>query len=435
MDGQRGTSLSRTAQAFCSFLHSRKALSLGHRMRRDSMPLLILLLLLPCFQALRAQDVTGYGRDHPDWQTAMGLWREFCDEFCDRFYREIHSRELNDSLVNLDPSEFGARFRGLQSSAGDPSMEDTVAGWSGHARMSPYEVLEYAIPAVAQKQDPFSGYISSRDSRIIEELRLAPRGNVGMTLERNGENELVCYPYPSGAAEQAGLRFGDVLLAVDGEPMQGASHWEAALSILGDPGTDVEFLVRHANGQQETVSIKRVEPVPSQIEMETTLVGVTLKVRNFQEGAAQALRSALNTLEPGKRLTIDLRANQGGELQGAVLAASLFLPESAPIGYLEKRDGKQSFVSGNPVFYEAGLITLVVDGKTASGAELFAAALLAAPDLDVLVYGGPTYGKAVVVERVRLPSGGFLDVTSGRLLDPKGRSWNATGIATGLADE
>jgi carboxyl-terminal processing protease len=148
----------------------------------------------------------------------------------------------------------------------------------------------------------------------------------------------------------------------------------------------------------------------------------------FTESAGAELHAALERLTAAgaTRVEIDLRGCPGGSLEGALDAASVLLAEGAPLAEIVDEDGDVSLRRGRGGAFVALPIELVVDGATASAAEVFAAALL--DNARASVRGGPTYGKGVMhVVRVDASGTAWL-ASNGRVLSPAGREIDRVGV-------
>jgi carboxyl-terminal processing protease len=197
--------------------------------------------------------------------------------------------------------------------------------------------------------------------------------------------------------------------------------------ILGVPGSKVTLRILRDGRPMQFELVRRtfaLHPVHARLEHG---VGV-LRLDAFSRGTASASAAALRRLrqQGAKALVLDLRANPGGLLDQAVGVASLFLPKGSsvvslagahkPLRILYSTGGGDSVIP----------LAVLVDGASASASEVVAGALKDHGRASVI--GEPTYGKSLVQEIVRLPSGAALKLTVARYLTPAGVDISRNGV-------
>jgi carboxyl-terminal processing protease len=238
--------------------------------------------------------------------------------------------------------------------------------------------------------------------------------------------------FDNGPAKKAGLVPDDVIIAVDGRATEGQSIDQVATWVRGEAGTTVELKVRHGtDGPERTVKIVRadvpVEPVAWTMVPGTRTALVSLE--QFSNGAADDVVKALKAAREGgaQRVVLDLRDNPGGYVNEAVGVASQFL--SGGLVYIERdANGKetQHAVSPNGAATDLPLVVLV-DGNTASSAEIVAGAIQDAGRAKIV--GETTFGTGTVLSEFDLSDGSALRVGTVEWLTPKGREIWHNGIA------
>jgi carboxyl-terminal processing protease len=233
-------------------------------------------------------------------------------------------------------------------------------------------------------------------------------------------------------AEKAGLVSGDVIFKVDEHFTEGASMDQVATWVRGEAGTSVEVTVRRGtDGPERTVKIVRAD-VPVQPVQWTLVPGTKVAqiyLEQFSSGAADDVVKALkDAREAGaQRIVLDLRGNPGGYVNEAVGVASQFL--TSGIVYIERdADNKQTEhpVTPNGVAIDLPLVVLV-DGNTASSAEIVAGALQ--DNGRAKIVGETTFGTGTVLGEFDLSDGSALRVGTTEWLTPKGRQIWHEGIA------
>ena len=256
---------------------------------------------------------------------------------------------------------------------------------------------------------------------------------IGVRIEPdNAGRPRIVGVFDNGPAKKAGLVPDDVIVAVDGRATEGQSIDQVATWVRGEAGTTVELKVRHGtDGPERTVKIVRadvpVEPVAWTMVPGTRTALVSLE--QFSNGAADDVVKALKAARDGgaQRVVLDLRDNPGGYVNEAVGVASQFL--SGGLVYIERdANGKETQhpVSPNGAATDLPLVVLV-DGNTASSAEIVAGAIQDAGRAKIV--GETTFGTGTVLSEFDLSDGSALRVGTVEWLTPKGREIWHNGIA------
>jgi carboxyl-terminal processing protease len=257
---------------------------------------------------------------------------------------------------------------------------------------------------------------------------------IGVQLEEKNGEVVVAAPIDGSPAEEAGISSDDVLLAVDGESVRGDEVSEVVEKVKGPEGTSVEVTLRH-DGERRTYELQRAEidsPVASWALIPGTNVGLVL-LSSFSDDSAQELQNAFEEAKAAgaRRFILDLRNNPGGRLDQAVEMAGYFLePES--VVYIRKDasgEREEIKVEGDPESTEAPL-AVVVDGGTASSAEILAGTLR---DNDrAPVVGETTFGTGTVLSEFVLSDGSSILLGVAEWLTPDGDFIRNTGITPDL---
>jgi carboxyl-terminal processing protease len=152
------------------------------------------------------------------------------------------------------------------------------------------------------------------------------------------------------------------------------------------------------------------------------------RLADFSEGVHGAVRRTVRKLERqgAQGLVLDLRGNGGGLLQEAVSVASVFLPEGETVVSTESRSQGQAVYRTKGGNLPSLPIVVLIDGNTASAAEILTAAL--ADDAGSTVVGARSYGKGVFQQEIGLSNGGALKLTVGEYFTPEGKNLAGHGI-------
>jgi carboxyl-terminal processing protease len=238
--------------------------------------------------------------------------------------------------------------------------------------------------------------------------------------------------FDESPAKKAGIVPDDVILEVDGRPTEDAGIDQVAGWVRGEAGTTVKLKVRRgADGPERTVEIVRAD-VPIHPVSWTLIPGTKtalIRLEQFSSGAADEVVETLKTAraDGAQRVVLDLRGNPGGYVNEAVGVASQFL--SSGLVYIQRNaadERTEHSVTPNGVATDLPLV-VVVDGTTASSAEILAGALQDAGRAKVV--GETTFGTGTVLSEYDLSDGSALRVGTVEWLTPKGRRIWHEGIA------
>lgn len=289
-------------------------------------------------------------------------------------------------------------------------------------------VIEWGIRAMLDRVDPFTVYYPEEETGDLKEMTTGKYAGIGSVIRyyRKEDRVMISEPMEDSPAVEAGVKAGDLIMAIDGEDMKGKSTQEVSKLLRGDAGSTFELTVKRM-GVDEPLAFKItrrniVMPSVPYYGMLDDSVGYVYFAR-FVTGCARDVRRAIVDLkgQGARSLVLDLRGNPGGPLNEAVEVINLFVPRGKKVVYTK---GKLSSV--NTEYYTTGEpldaripLAVLVDGTTASSAEIVSGAL---QDLDrAVIIGGRTYGKGLVQMIREVPYNGSLKVTTSRYYIPSGR--------------
>ncbi len=255
---------------------------------------------------------------------------------------------------------------------------------------------------------------------------------VGLSVTEVPRGLRVANAFPKSPAREAGIRQGDLIVAVDGRSIAGESAELATAQIKGKPGTEVTLTVEPELGKgKRDYRLTRAElEVPEVIGRMREAGGENVayvQLLGFSEGASETLEEELGKLdeEGAEGLILDLRGNGGGRLDEAVLTSSLFVEDGTIVTTKRRNGGDNSLEAVGDALPERPIVVLI-DNDTASASEILTAAL---QDSDLAtVVGETSFGKGTFQEIIPLDNGGALDLTVGEYLTRGGESVNGKGI-------
>lgn len=294
--------------------------------------------------------------------------------------------------------------------------------------LSPDEIYRRtALGLIAELGDPNSQYLTPERLKRLRESATGTYSGVGMSLDPRDGWLVVTHVRVGTPAERAGIAIGDRLVEIDGHSMRGWTLAEGITALRGAPGTRVSLRIQHGS---------MTARIPLQVEREeihvsavtrATLIGRDigyLLVSTFNDSTAHDVARTVDSLVTAGAhgLIIDVRGNPGGLLSQGVEVADLFLDAGAKIASTKGRQpaANADFVDKAPQRWPGRPIIVLVNGNTASAAEVFAGALQD-NDRAVLV-GRQTYGKGSAQNVLQLEDGGALKLTNARWFTPLGRS-------------
>jgi carboxyl-terminal processing protease len=258
--------------------------------------------------------------------------------------------------------------------------------------------------------------------------------NRGLLIER---------VFNSSPAARAGLKAGDVIVAVDGRRLAPLSAEAATALIRGLPGTDVQLGIQappssthsHAGALHDIKITRAVVSEPVVESLTKTVHGVKLGVvalASFSPGSHVEVREAVERerREHVRGIVFDLRGNGGGLVEEAQLIASIFIPKGETIVTTRGRAVPTQVLVATGDSIPASIpVVVLVDANTASSSEIVTAALQ--DHHRATVVGTQTFGKGVFQEEQPLSNGGALDITVGEYFTPNGRNLGGGGVKQG----
>ncbi|MDW8480039.1 MAG: S41 family peptidase [Xanthomonadales bacterium] len=263
---------------------------------------------------------------------------------------------------------------------------------------------------------------------------------VGLELVRREDGRVgVLATIDGGPASRADVRAGDLIAAIDGEAIAaGTAIGEVIARLRGPPGSEVGLtLEREGRDGLLMVRLKRERIRVGSVRAEPLGEDVLyLRVAQFHEGTAGEIRRALERrLGSGGRslagLVLDLRQNPGGLLHVAVEVADLFLEAGVVVRLVGRHAGQSAEFSAGPGDLLAGVpIAVLIDGGTASAAEIVAAALRDRGRARLI--GEPSFGKGSVQTIVPLSEREAIKLTTARLHAPGGQVLDGSGLEPDL---
>ncbi len=295
------------------------------------------------------------------------------------------------------------------------------------------ELIQGAISGMLQSLDPHSSYLTEDMFKELQVETKGEFGGLGIEITLDGGILTVVSPIEDTPAFKAGIKPGDKIIKINGEPTKNITLHTAVQQMRGPKGTKVTLtIMREGFKKLKDFSITRDIIHVHSVKKQSLEPGYGyVKIVSFQETTDTDLMAAIKDLETGdnhlKGLVLDLRNDPGGLLDQAVKVSNLFIDKGL-IVYTDGRvkDQRMEFrASPSGTHYKFKIAVLINEGS-ASASEIVAGAL---QDHDrALVLGTKSFGKASVQTIIPLDNGSGLRLTTAYYYTPKGRHIQKTGI-------
>ena len=279
------------------------------------------------------------------------------------------------------------------------------------------QLMDGAFSGVTDAIDEFSYYVPPAQMAAYKSFTDVEDNGIGVILTKRFGYAYVVSAVPGSPAATAGIERGDFIEKIDGQPLQKLAVWQVRerlhsskplrLSVIrGGQTKRDEFIVTPATFHPVALVSRSYGPI------------AYIKVPYFEKGSAAQLRTALDNLRKNgtRKLIIDVRGNAGGDIDEAITSADELL-SSGLITSLEGRRLEAKKWQADRATDFDGDVEVLTDASTASGAEIFAAAIHG--NNRGKVVGITTYGKSIVQRFIPLPSGGGVYMTVGHYTTPE----------------
>jgi carboxyl-terminal processing protease len=322
-----------------------------------------------------------------------------------------------DTYKQLDL--FGAVFEKVRAEYVDDVSDDSL--------------IESAINGMLTSLDPHSNYLNMKN---FDDMKVQTRGEFGgLGIEVSMENGIVkvVSPIDDTPAARAGLKPGDLITHLDGEPVQGMTLPEAVEKMRGPVSSEIKLTIRREGREPFDIKLVRatikIQSVRSHLEGDNIAY---IRITTFNEQTDVGLNNAMKNLkqQAGNKLlgvVLDLRNDPGGLLDQAVAVADAFLDKGEIVSTRGRRSEDAQRYDARPGDIAAGLpMVVLINGGSASASEIVAGALQ--DHHRAILLGTRSFGKGSVQTIIPLPGHGAMRLTTARYYTPSGRSIQAKGI-------
>lgn len=292
------------------------------------------------------------------------------------------------------------------------------------------KLMHSAIRGLLLDLDPHSTYFDKEDAEAFDEQATGAYDGVGVELLQQPDNTLrVIAPIDDTPAAKAGIKSGDVIVAIDGKPISSEDGMEP---LRGEPGSKLTLTIaREGKPKPFDVTLTRETIRIASVHSRLLEPGYGyVRINSFQADTGADFQRNLDKLQENgklKGLVLDLRSNPGGLLISAVQVADDLLEKGNIVstrGRIAISDSKFDATPGDRL--QGAPLVVLVDAGSASAAEVLAGALR--DNQRARVVGSRTFGKGSVQTVLPLDNGDSVKLTTARYYTPSGKSIQASGI-------
>lgn len=290
------------------------------------------------------------------------------------------------------------------------------------------KTIGYGINAMLHSLDPYTEYYPEESQKELKMMLTGKYAGIGSTIRQNFllDRIVIDEPLEGMPAAEAGLKKGDIILSIDGEDMTKRTSDYVSNHLRGDAGTTfVLKILRPSTNKEMKMKITRraiQNPAVPYYGLQPNGIGY-IDLTGYTEGCGKEFRNAVIDMKKQgmKGLVVDIRSNGGGSEMEAVNVVNTFIPRGRLVvsnrGRVEASN-KDYRTTVEPVDSLLPIVVLV-DGNTASAAEITSGAL---QDLDrAVIMGTKTYGKGIVQTVMDVPYNGQMKLTTNKYYIPSGR--------------
>lgn len=291
--------------------------------------------------------------------------------------------------------------------------------------INPAELTEKAINEMLEGLDPYTRYY---DEQGVEEVKINSSGEysgIGAESSHYDDKLVITEVYEGYSAEEVGIKVGDQIIKIDDIFVADYDSNQISTLLQGVPDSMVNLIVKRQN-ETLNFTVKRekiiVDPVPH-FQMVSPEIGY-IAFNKFNNKASASVKSAFVDLKENgmNKLILDLRGNPGGLLNEAINITNFFVPKNEVVVSTKAKIKKWSEVYRTryePIDLDIPIVVLI-DGKSASAAEIVAGSL---QDLDrAVILGERSFGKGLVQRYRNLTYGTKLKLTISKYYTPSGRN-------------
>ena len=296
--------------------------------------------------------------------------------------------------------------------------------------IEPGKLVKAGVDAMLEDLDPYTNYITESDIEEYEFMTTGRYGGIGANMHRKGDEIYIGDVYENSPAQKAGLHPGDLVEAIDNQPLKGKNVDDLSLLLKGSPGTQLSMRIVDAFTHTPAVKIITRGEIEISSVPYASLMGpqnniAYVRLTQFTQNCGRQVRDAYDSLQkvqPAlKGLVLDLRNNPGGLLDEAVAVCNIFIDKGQLVVSTKGKisDMDKEYKTTGPVWNKDLPLTVLVNHSSASASEIVAGTM---QDLDRgVIIGERSYGKGLVQVTRPLGFNARLKLTIARYYTPSGR--------------
>lgn len=287
-------------------------------------------------------------------------------------------------------------------------------------------MITNAINDMLESLDPYTVFIPESEVSDFDFTTTGQYGGIGALIRKRDNSRIeIVEPYEGFPADKAGIKAGDVVLAVDGVNVNSKNVSDVSASLKGEKATDLTLkMLKLRTKDTVDVTLKRAQIQLPSVPYSAVLEGGVgyIYFSTFTKDCFDEVKNVVNQLkiDGATSLIFDLRSNTGGLLDEAVKIVNLFVPKGQEVVNVRGRVGRpiKYKTESQPLDVNIPLVVLI-NSLSASSSEIVAGAL---QDLDrAVVVGQRSYGKGLVQSVRPLPFNEKLKITTAKYYTPSGR--------------
>jgi carboxyl-terminal processing protease len=342
------------------------------------------------------------------------------------YYHEFIFQQYYKAAYSFDQIDFS-----LLKKVWDQVSTDYVDPGKIDKTKMTYGAIAGMVEAIG---DPYTEFFNPEEAKKLEEDLAGSFEGIGLQIGVKDDQIIAISPIKGTPAEKAGLRPGDLILAVDKTPTTGLSVDEVVNIIRGPKDTKVTLTIsREETGTKDIEITRAIIKVPSMdYEIKELADGkkiAHITLYQFSDSSSQDFKnSAIDILNNNvSGIILDVRSNPGGLVNQATAIAGWFLERGQLIVIEKDKNGEQIELKSNGPsnFSSLPLVVLINDGS-ASASEILAGALK--DDRQIPIIGTKSFGKGTVQQITSLDDGSSLKITTAKWYTPSGVAIQDTGI-------
>lgn len=288
-----------------------------------------------------------------------------------------------------------------------------------------------SVGMVASLEDPYSRYLVKEQGNAYTESYEGEFSGVGAEVRQEDGHFIVSGLTKGAPAERGGIKAGDMIVAVNGESVEGKTFEQLIGMLRGETGSEVKLSLRRGE-QTEPVEIKLIrEAIPVHtVTAEMLEDGIGhVTISRFAQKTSDEFNEAVEKLEKEgmTSLLLDMRSNPGGLLKPTIDIASKLIPKDKVILQVVYKD-ERKVITYKSTQEESWTmpIAVLVNGQSASASEVLTAALKESG--GAVVIGEKTFGKGIVQAFQQFKDGSVLSLTEAQWKTPNGTWIHKAGV-------